>query len=81
MVTVKLFGAARINYKDKEVRLNASTVKEVLEQLAEKYDAPLKDFKQFVYFVNDVNIDKLKMYRTPLKEGDVVMVISLGSGG
>ena len=81
MVTVKLFGAARINYKDKEVQLNASTVKEVLEQLAEKYDAPLKDFKQFVYFVNDVNIDKLKMYKTPLKEGDVIMVISLGSGG
>lgn len=81
MVTVKLFGAARINYKDKEVALEAATVKEVLEKLADKYQAPVKDFKQFVYFVNDVNIDKLKMYRTPLKNGDVVMVISLGSGG
>ena len=81
MVTVKLFGAARVNYKDKEVQVDASTVKEVLEKLAEKYSAPVKDFKQFVYFVNEVNIDKLKMYRTPLRDGDVVMVISLGSGG
>ena len=81
MVTVKLFGAARINYKDREVQVEARTVKEVLERLAERYNAPVKDFKQFVYFVNDVNIDKLKMYRTPLADGDVVMVISLGSGG
>lgn len=81
MIKVKLFGAARINYKDREVELDATTVKEVLEKLAEKYRAPLKDFKQFVYFVNDVNIDKLKMYRTPLQDGDVVTVISLGSGG
>ena len=81
MVTVKLFGAARINYKDKSVEMDASTVKEVLEKLAEKYDEPVKDFKQVVYFVNDVNIDKLKMYKTELKDGDVVMVISLGSGG
>ena len=81
MVTVKLFGAARINYKDREVQLEAATVKEVPEKLAEKYNAPIKDFKQFVYFVNDVNIDKLKMYKTALKDGDVVMVISLGSGG
>lgn len=81
MVTVKLFGAARINFKDKQVELDASTVKEVLEKLAAKYGAPVKDFKQFVYFVNDVNIDKLKMYKTPLSDGDVVMVISLGSGG
>lgn len=81
MVKVKLFGAARINYKDKEVELDAKTVKEVLEKLSEKYNALIKDFKQFVYFVNDINIDKLKMYRTPLKDGDVVMVISLGSGG
>ena len=81
MITVKLFGAARINYKDREVEVDASTVKEVLEKLAAKYNAPLKDFKQFVYFVNDVNIDKLKMYKTALKDGDVVMVISLGSGG
>ena len=81
MVTVKLFGAARINFKDKMVELEAATVKDVLEKLAEKYGAPVKDFKQFVYFVNDVNIDKLKMYKTPLQDGDVVMVISLGSGG
>lgn len=81
MVTVKLFGAARINFKDKAVELDASNVKEVLEKLSEKYGASIKDLKQFVYFVNDVNIDKLKMYRTPLKDGDVVMVISLGSGG
>ena len=81
MITVKLFGAARINFKDKEVPLEAATVKEVIEKLAERYSVPAKSFKQFVFFVNDVNIDKLKMYRTKLKDGDVVMVISLGSGG
>ena len=81
MVTVKLFGAARINFHDKAVEMDAVNVKDVLNKLAEKYGVSVKDLKQYVYFVNDVNIDKLKMYRTPLCDGDVVMVISLGSGG
>ena len=34
-----------------------------------------------MYYVNDVSIEDLKLYKTPLKDGDVVMVVSLGTGG
>ncbi|MCR4660657.1 MAG: MoaD/ThiS family protein [Clostridia bacterium] len=81
MVTVKLFGTARVKFKDREVQLDVPTMKDVLNALAEKYNVPVKDFKQYVYFVNDVNISDLQKYKTQLKDGDIIMVISLGSGG
>ena len=81
MVTVRLFGAARVNYKDREVQIEASTVKELVDKLIEKYNSNIKSWRQFMYYVNDVSIEDLKLYKTPLKDGDVVMVVSLGTGG
>ena len=81
MVTVRLFGAARVNFKDREVHIEASTVKELVDKLIEKYNSNMKSWKQFMYYVNDVSIEDLKLYKTPLKDGDVVMVVSLGTGG
>ncbi|MBR5987492.1 MAG: MoaD/ThiS family protein [Clostridia bacterium] len=81
MVTVRLFGAARVNFKDREVKIEASTVKELVDKLIEKYNSNIKSWRQFMYYVNDVSIEDLKLYKTPLKDGDVVMVVSLGTGG
>lgn len=81
MVTVRLFGAARVNFKDREVQIEASTVKELVDKLIEKYNSNMKSWRQFMYYVNDVSIEDLKLYKTPLKDGDVVMVVSLGTGG
>ena len=81
MVTVRLFGAARVNFKDREVQIEASTVKELVDKLIEKYNSNIKSWRQFMYYVNDVSIEDLKLYKTPLKDGDVVMVVSLGTGG
>ena len=81
MVTVRLLGAARVNFKDREVHIEASTVKELVDKLIEKYNSNMKSWRQFMYYVNDVSIEDLKLYKTPLKDGDVVMVVSLGTGG
>ena len=81
MVTVRLFGAASVNFKDREVHIEASTVKELVDKLIEKYNSNIKSWRQFMYYVNDVSIEDLKLYKTPLKDGDVVMVVSLGTGG
>ena len=81
MVTVRLFGAARVNFKDREIKIEASTVKELVDKLIAKYNSNMKSWRQFLYYVNDVSIEDLKLYKTPLKDGDVVMVVSLGTGG
>lgn len=81
MVTVKLFGTARVKFHEKEFQVEASTVKELTEVLALRYSVKPKEFKQFLTFVNDVNINKLKMFRTKLADGDVVMLLSPASGG
>ena len=81
MVVVKFLGIARIKFKEKELHLEASTIKELAEILAEHFSVKPKEFKQFVILVNEVNINKLKMFRTKLATGDVVMFLSPASGG
>lgn len=81
MVKVILYGSARVILKEKEVDLEAKTVKEVLKKLAEKFDVKYSKLKQHLIFVNEVNITKLKMYRTSLKDGDVLYFLSPASGG
>lgn len=81
MVIVKLFGTARLKFNEKEVQVEASTVKELTVVLAERYGVKAKDIRQFLIFVNDSNITALKMFRTKLNDGDVIMLLSPASGG
>lgn len=81
MVTVKFYGIARIKFKEKEITVDCSNVKELLSIIAERYSISLKDAKQFLVFVNDVNIVNLKTFRTPLKDGDKVEFLSPSAGG
>lgn len=81
MVNVKFFGIARIKFKEKEINVEAKNVKELLGVIADRYNVSVKDVKQFLIYVNEVNIVDLKTFRTPLKDGDKLMFLSPSSGG
>ena len=81
MVKVKFFGTARALLKDKEMDGEFGTVAEMIDAIIVKYNVTKKDMKQYFIYVNEVNISKLKKYKTPLKDGDVVMLLSPASGG
>ena len=81
MVKVYLYGTARVKFKDKLLEVDCKSIQEVLEYIANKYNVKVSDVKQHLIFVNEVNIDKLKLYKTPLKDGDIVYLLSPASGG
>ena len=81
MVKVKFFGTARVLLQDKEIEGDFKNVKEMLEGIIQKYVVTMKDMKQYYVYVNEVNISKLKKYKTELKDGDVVYLLSPASGG
>ena len=45
------------------------------------YRLNYKKLKHSIVIVNDVNINDLKKYRTKLREGDKVLIMSPASGG
>ena len=76
MITVKLFGLLRLESGIKERQMEATTVKEVLQQLA---DAGIskKDLAGCVIFVNGENASK----RRKLADGDLVVLMPPVAGG
>ncbi len=81
MVNVRLFGMARINFDKKSLQIEATSVKELVQKMAKMTGIPEKDAKQYLIFVNEINIDKLKRFRTKLNDGDEVLFLSPSSGG
>lgn len=81
MIKVKLFGSARVQFKEKEFEIEAKTVNDLIDLVAKRYQVKKKDIKQFLIYVNEVNIHELKMYRTKLNNNDVIMLLSPASGG
>ena len=81
MVNVKFLGTARVLLKDKEMEGDFKNVKDMVEAICEKYGVTQKDMKQYFIYVNEVNIAKLKKYKTELKDGDIVWLLSPASGG
>ncbi len=81
MVKIKFFGIARVKFQVREVEIDAKSINAALVLLAEKFSVKTRDLKKFLIYVNEVNISNLKMYRTELKDGDVVMFLSPSSGG
>ena len=76
MITVKLYGLLRIESGIKERRLEADTVKEVLEYL-EGCGIARKDLSGCVILVNGSNVSK----RSRLADGDTVVLMSPVAGG
>ena len=76
MITVKLYGLLRIDSGIKEKQLEADTVKQVLEALAE-CGVPKKALNGCVILVNGSSAAK----RSKLRDGDTVVLMSPVAGG
>ena len=76
MITVKLYGLLRIESGIKEKQLGASTVNEVLEQLA-TCGISRKELNGCVILVNGNKANK----RSKLTHGDTVVLMSPVAGG
>ncbi|MBR4290954.1 MAG: MoaD/ThiS family protein [Oscillospiraceae bacterium] len=76
MITVKLYGLLRIESGIREKQVEAKTVKEVLQQLAD-CGIPAKDLDGCVIIVNGSNANK----KRKLTDGDTVVLMSPVAGG
>jgi len=76
MITVKLYGLLRIESGIKEKYLEASTVKEVLDDLA-AWGIDRKALNTCVILVNGSSANK----RSKLADGDTVVLMSPVAGG
>lgn len=82
MIKVEFFGLYRLSYKMAKWQTEAATIGELLEKLAKEYPVyTVKELKNSVIIVNEVNFLKLKKYKTKLKNGDAVFIMSPSSGG
>ena len=76
MITVKLYGLLRIESGIKEKQLNAATVAEALNTLAE-CGIPKKDLDSCMILING----KTGKKRSKLADGDTVVLMSPVAGG
>ena len=76
MITVKLFGLLRLESGIKERKMEAATVKEVLQQLTDA-GIPQDQLSGSVIFVNGESAGK----RRKLKDGDQVILMPPVAGG
>jgi len=81
LIKVTFYGIARIKFNRKDVFVEGSTVKEALTNVCATINIPFKDIKQFLIYVNEVNIQELQMLNTKLNENDTIMLLSPSSGG
>ncbi|NCA67383.1 MAG: hypothetical protein EOM87_04905 [Clostridia bacterium] len=82
MVTVEFFGLYRLEYGIAAVELEVKNIEELFTQLEEKYKKySAKELRNSIVIINDVNFMKLKKYKTKLKDGDNVLIMSPASGG
>lgn len=76
MILVKLYGLLRLDSGIREKRLEAESVKDVLDSLA-GCGIPKKDLRGCLIFVNGVSAGK----RRRLTDGDTVVLMSPVAGG
>lgn len=82
MVKVEFFGLYRLNYKMKECEIDAADIMELFRKLNEMNPVySVRDLKNSIVIINDVNFNELKKYRTKLNDGDKVLIMSPASGG
>lgn len=82
MVKVEFFGLYRLNYKMKECEIDAADIMELFRKLNEMNPVySVRDLKNSIVIINDVNFNELKKYRTKLNNGDKVLIMSPASGG
>ncbi|MDD4120097.1 MAG: MoaD/ThiS family protein [Clostridia bacterium] len=82
MIKIEFFGLYRLNYKMSSWETEAADVNNLLKKLSE-YNSfySYKQLKDSIILVNGKNIMDLNRFRTRLKEGDNVLIMSPASGG
>lgn len=82
MVTARFFGEARTKLGTAEFTADVSDVNELLKAISVNFEVlDVKSLKNFLIYVNGEPINRLKMFRTKLKDGDTVLLLSPVSGG
>jgi MoaD family protein len=82
MIRVRFFGFIRSQVGVNSLEISANTVDEALKLISNKYEnIKLSTLKNSLIFVNSVDIGNLRMFKTALKEGDEVMILSPTAGG
>lgn len=82
MIRVRLFGFIRSQAGISSTEIDAGSVDAALRLISSKCDnISLDVMKNSLIFVNSVNISDLKMFKTVLKDGDEVMILSPTAGG
>lgn len=82
MVKVEFFGLYRLDFGTPVFETDVSSIEELLEQLEKTFNKhSAKDLRNSIIIVNDVSFLKLKKYKTILKDGDTVFIMSPASGG
>lgn len=82
MIKVRFFGFIRSQVGVSSIVISANNVDEALKLISNKYeDIKLSTLKNSLIFVNSVDIGNLRMFKTALKEGDEVMILSPTAGG
>lgn len=82
MVIIRYFGLTRFLIQKNSDEVEAKRVDELLEKISKKYEEiTLKDIKNSVIFVNRTNIVDLNVFKTKLKDGDEVYILSPLGGG
>lgn len=82
MIRVRFFGFIRSQAGVSSIEIDAGSVDAALRLISSKFDnLSLDALKNSLIFVNSVNISELKMFKTVLKNGDEVMILSPAAGG
>ncbi|NCA91651.1 MoaD/ThiS family protein [bacterium] len=82
MITVKLYGLYRLKAENPVYEINkVKTLADALVKLELATNVSVKEWEKAVIYINGVAIDKLKMFKSKLKDGDEVAILSPASGG
>lgn len=82
MIKVRFFGFIRSQIGLSYAEIDADRIDEALKLICKEYrNIKLDTLKDSLIFVNSINIADLKRFKTVLKEGDEVMILSPVAGG
>ncbi len=82
MITVKLYGLYRLKAEKTDYEISkANNLSNVLAELETKTKVSVKEWAKAVIYINGVAIDKLNMFKSKVKDGDEVAILSPASGG
>jgi molybdopterin converting factor small subunit len=82
MITVRFFGLTRLIIKQGKIELEAGNIEELLKKVCKEFkELRIKDLKNSIILCNGENILELKSFKTSLKPGDEVLIISPVAGG